>query len=89
MKNIFELAQEEKETRGNRIHQALASGCPRGASKFERCFIAEHLYEVKWSGNTYHESAEMTHEAILENFCWNIFGCSLEEVLIAWDRYLG
>lgn len=89
MKNIFELAQEEKEKKEYRISQVLCGGCPRGVSKIERCVIAQALYEARWDGNTYHEADDMTHEAILENFCWNVFGASLEEVLKAWGRFLG
>lgn len=89
MKNIFELAEEEKESRNYRINRALCIGVPRGIDKFTRCAIAQELYNAKWDGNDYHEANNMTYGQILENFCWNVFGASLEEVLIAWDRYLG
>ena len=89
MKNIFELADEERILKEFRIKQAFCGGAPRGVSKAERQIIAKHLYEARWDGNAYHEADNVTADEILGNFCWQIFGASLDEVMKAWDRYLG
>jgi len=89
MKNIFELAKEEKEASEYRISQVFNGGCPRGSKLEVRAFIADRLYHAKWDGKPHDEAIEMPLADILEDFCWDIFGASFEEVIKAWDKYLG
>ena len=83
------LAQEEKEASEYRISQVLCGGCPRGSKQDVRAFIADRLYHAKWDGLSHDEAIAMSLADILENFCWDIFGANFNEVLKAWDRYLG
>lgn len=88
-KDIFQLSREQKELREYRISQVLCGDCPRGSETDVRAFIADQLYHAKWDSKLHDEAIDMPLADILEAFCWNIFGASLEETLIAWDRYLG
>jgi len=89
---LKELYDEEQRLRNKRIDLAISMGGLggyTGVNTADRCMIAQLLYEAKWNCNSYIEAEEMTPEQILDTFCWNLFGCSVDEVIIAWDRYLG
>jgi len=87
-KNIFELAQEEKQASYNRIAQVLCDGIPqRGYDRITRAIIADGLYHARYDGRHYQDKP--SKDEILETFCWNIFGATFEEVIKAWDKYLG
>lgn len=89
MKDIFELAQEEKEASQYRLNRVLCGGCPRGSTVEVRAFIADRLYHAKWDGKPHNEALEYPLSQILEDFCYDVFGATFSEVLKAWDKYLG
>lgn len=91
--NAFTYGQRLKETdkqlSEHRIKRALKGDT--GIKPDEQCLIAMHLYESKYDNHDYQKEPQEWPSAdeILESFCWRIFGATFEEVLKAWDKYLG
>lgn len=54
-----------------------------------RQIVVYPLYHARWDGHRYDDEPDAAE--VLQNFrcCWNLLGCSYEEALEAWDRYLG
>jgi hypothetical protein len=80
-----ELYEKEKSRRIIHIERALKGDT--GISREEQIDIARWFYESRWDGHAYDE--EVTHEEILDNFCFKVFGTDIEGVLEAYDKYLG
>jgi len=93
MKDIFELAKDEKEASEYRISQALSAAKGEYPSRTVKAFIAEKLYEAAYSDKrgwrefTTGQTASLN--GIMDEFCEIVFGATYEEVLKAWDRFLG
>src|SRR5690606_9797786 len=80
-----QLREVEREQREWRIRRAISSGNRGGGShRQEREWLAAALYGARWDGRPYWEEPDATE--ILDTLCQNIFGCSFEDVLEAWDR---
>lgn len=88
IKDIFALFAEEKELSKQRIANALCEGIPTsGYDRITRSIIADGLYHALYDGRHYQDVT--SKDDVLETFCWNIFHASFEEVIKAWDKYLG
>lgn len=86
-----ELKEQEKAASENAIANVLSmSGNPKiNGGVFrrdERECIAHALYESRYDGRDYEDIP--TKDEILENFCFRVFGCTFDEVITAWDRFL-
>jgi hypothetical protein len=89
LKDAFTLGNEIKE-RGKRaslLRTSRALKGDTGVTSGEQINIARWLYEARWNGHSYVD--EVGKEEILENFCFNVFGATLEETMKAYDTYLG
>ena len=86
MEDIFTLRKQESELRENRISRALQGDTSIKPSMQKE--IASWLYEVKYENHNYETDYFPTEEEILESFCDKVFGCSFEEVMIAYDKFL-
>lgn len=88
MKDIFELAKEDRELSDSRITNALCDGIPQsGYDRITRSIIADALYHARYNGRHYQDIP--SKDDILETFCWRVFGATFDEVLKAWDKFLG
>lgn len=89
MKDIFELSQEEK---CKVIERKLALKYLFRRDK-TRNFIAGNLYDAVYDDNRglseFLTGKETPPEEVLNIFCQIIFGASYQEVLKAYDDYLG
>ena len=89
MKDIFELAKEEKEVLAYRQAELgiLFS------KDHTRAFVANNLYQAtysdKWGLREFTTGKGASLEEIIDEFCEITFGTTYEEVLKAWDNYLG
>ena len=84
------LAEEERQAREKRIKNALPHGNWHQTYPFNRVdrqYIADALYRIRYEGRRHDE--EPSAQEILDDLCSNIFGCEFDEVLEAWDRFLG
>lgn len=91
------LKEEEKARSDWRIERAIPWGNGDGyhpggklygaTNPDERAHLAALLYEARYDGLSC-DDPEPTAGEVLENFCFNVFGCSFDEVLKAWDREL-
>ena len=81
--------QTDRESRINRALGTYLGQAPLlGSSQAFRHQVAERLYHARFDGRPYWE--EPSKETVLEDFLADLFGgCNLEEVIEAWDRYLG
>ena len=88
MKDIFQILADEKAAAEQRITNALCDGIPEnGYDRITRSIIADALYHSRYDGRHYQDIP--AKEEILEAFCWKVFGANLDEVIKAWDKYLG
>ena len=93
MKDIFELAKDEKEASEYRISQVLTAAKGEHPSRTVKAFIASKLYEAtysdKWGLREFTTRQGASLSEILDEFCVEVFGATYEEVLKAWDKFLG
>ena len=80
-----ELKVEEQVKKQYRISRALKGDT--GISSREQTDIAGWFYEARWSGRRYDENP--SQEEVLEDFCALVFGCTFDEMMKAYDNYLG
>lgn len=80
----MELKEQEKQQSEHRIARALKGDT--GIKSEEQILIASKLYETKYE-YSYKEIVSL--EEILEGFCWRVFGANFEEVMEAYDKFLG
>lgn len=89
MKDAFTIGREyrerEKVRKEHRIKRALKGDT--GVSEREQKDIAGWFYESRWNGRRYDE--EPTKEEILDDFCSLVFGCTYDEMMKAYDNFLG
>jgi len=82
------IIQQEKERKENRISRALHGDT--GIQSSMQKEIAGWLYEVRYDNHDYEtDRGYPTKEEVLDNFCWEVFGCNFEEVMVAYDKFLG
>lgn len=81
------LKRKEQGERRFRITQALTSYTYNGFTPPERRAIVRALARAAYDGLEYdavtQEPVERTPEEILNNFCWDVFGCWFNEALEA------
>lgn len=91
--NAFTYGQRIKEVERKcsevRIARAL-----KGDTIFkpdEQRTIAMCLYEAKYDNHDYQKEPQEWPNAneILEALCWRVFGATFNEVMKAWDKFLG
>ena len=82
-----EIRQEEKEASENRIQNAIPGNWTGTTNRHDRALIASLLYNVYYDGKTYEEIPSA--EQILDDFCSEVFHCSFNEMLKAYDKFLG
>jgi hypothetical protein len=88
MKDIFELRAEESAAAEQRVNNALCDGIPaNGYDRITRSIIADALYQARYDGRHYQDIP--TKEDVLEAFCWKVFSANFDEVIKAWEKYLG
>ncbi len=80
-----ELYESELNTKRYYIERALKGDT--GIKREEQTDIARWLYESRYDGHAYDD--EVTEKEILDNFCFKVFGCDIEDVLKAYDNFLG
>lgn len=82
------LKAEYREQRAQRIENVLRRQPADYGNDYDvRFAVAEALYKARWDGRRYDDKPDAAE--VLQTFCWNLLGCSYEEALEAWDRYLG
>lgn len=91
--NAFSYGQKlkvlEKESSKWRISRALLGDT--GVKMSEQTFIASKLYDAKYDNHDYSKETEEWPGAgeILDIFCLEVFGATFDEVMRAWDKFLG
>ena len=80
-----ELKAQEEVAKENRIARALEGNT--GVKANEQRDMARWFHEARWDGRSYDE--EPSKEEVLEGFCSLVFGCTFDEMMKAYDNFLG
>ena len=83
----LELKQEEETASQQRIRNALPGNWVGATNRYDRSLIASLFYEAYYDGKTYDDIP--SSQEILDDFCSLVFHCSFEEMLKAYDKFLG
>ncbi|KKN65492.1 hypothetical protein LCGC14_0480960 [marine sediment metagenome] len=83
------LKNEEKQASEERIENALLRGNDKlwDIGITARQLVADRLYSAQYDGPLGKELPNI--QEVMDTFCWDIFGADFQEVLKAWDKYLG